>query len=281
MSKADRVLARRGTKTVYKVVHGDEKESITTLFTVNAAGTIFPPMILFWYQKIPASITNTLPSEWIIGNTEQGWMTAESFLDYITTKFHPWLVENRIKFPVILYLDGHSSHMTLALSQFCKANQIELIALYPNATHVLQPLDVAVFHPLKAKWKKAVSEWRTLHSQKLKREDFAPILKTAIDSFSNLQITIQHGFQTCGLFPYNANAVDFNVLNKKRKKSTEVQNLEAIPSSKEDKDKEHLKYFESKLNVIDLEDFQNAVFNGTFKISKSSNKGLFQYWLSM
>lgn len=193
--KTDRVLARRGAKSVYKVVHEDEKESITTLFTVNAAGTMLPPMILFWYQRIPTNITNTLPPEWIIGNTDRGWMTAESFLDYITTKFHPWLVTNRIKFPVIFYLNGHSSHMTLALSQFCKANQIELIALYPNATHVLQPLDVAVFHPLKAAWKKAVDEWRTTHSQKLKRENFAPILKTDIDSFSNLQITIQHGFR--------------------------------------------------------------------------------------
>ncbi|TGZ49103.1 Uncharacterized protein DBV15_12488, partial [Temnothorax longispinosus] len=34
--KGDSVLARRGSKSVYKVVHGDEKESITVLFTVNA-----------------------------------------------------------------------------------------------------------------------------------------------------------------------------------------------------------------------------------------------------
>lgn len=60
-----------------------------------------------------------------------------------------------------------------------------------------------------------------------------------------------------------------------------MQNLEVITSSKEDKDKEHLKYFESRLNVVELQDFQNAVSNGTFKISKSSNEGLFQYWLSM
>lgn len=85
-----------------------------------------------------------------------GWMTADSFYQYVSTKFYPWLVNNNIEFPVVLYVDGLTSHMTLALSQFCKEKQIELIALYPNATHIIQPLDVAVFHPLKSKWKKVV-----------------------------------------------------------------------------------------------------------------------------
>lgn len=146
-------------------------------------------------------------------------MTAESFFNYISTQFYPWLVKNEIQFPVVLFVDGHVSHLTLSLAQFCKANQIELIALYPNATHILQPLDVAVFHPLKSKWKKTVDEWRIENgSQKLKREHFAPVLKRTLDAMPNLPNIIQNGFRTCGLLPFSSEAVDFNVLNKKKKK---------------------------------------------------------------
>lgn len=247
--KGDTVLARRGSKTVYKVVHDDEKESITVLFTVNAKGTLLPPFILYWYERIPALVTSNLPKEWLAGNTEKGWMTAESFFNYISTQFHPWLVKNKIQFPVILFVDGHVSHLTLSLAQFCKANQIELIALYSNATHILQPLDVAVFQPLKSKWKKTIDEWRIENgSQKLKRENFAPVLKKALDAMPNLPKIIQNGFRTCGLSPFSSEAVDFNVLNKKKKRngeSTEHVNQELSGTSTEEEDaKKHLKYME-------------------------------------
>lgn len=145
---------------MYKVVNADEKENLTVLFMVNADGLMAPPMILFWYQRIPFSVTASMPPDWIAGTTERGWMTAESFYEYVTNHFYPWLLKNDIEFPVILYVDGHSSHLTLPLCNFCRDKKIELIALYPNATHILQPLDVSVFHPLKVAWKSAVDKWR-------------------------------------------------------------------------------------------------------------------------
>ncbi|KAF2903627.1 hypothetical protein ILUMI_02559 [Ignelater luminosus] len=63
------------------------------------------------------------------------------------------LWHNEIPRPVLFFVDGHASHLTIDLSNFCSENQIILVALYPNATHVLQPMDVAVFHPLKDDWK--------------------------------------------------------------------------------------------------------------------------------
>lgn len=43
----------------------------------------------------------------------------------------------------------------------------------------MQPMDLSVFKPLKTYWKNAV-KWKTEHvGQNLKREYFAPVLKTA------------------------------------------------------------------------------------------------------
>ncbi|XP_011863938.1 PREDICTED: uncharacterized protein LOC105559902 [Vollenhovia emeryi] len=147
--RGDLVLARRGAQTVYKVVNGDEKENLTTLFTISGDGRLLPPMVLYWYQRIPERIMERLPPDWIVGTTDSGWMTESMFFKYVTQKFYPWLLENLIEFPVVLFIDGHASHISVRLAEFCKQYKIELVALYPNATHILQPLDVAVFHPLK------------------------------------------------------------------------------------------------------------------------------------
>ena len=49
----------------------------------------------------------------------------------------------------MLFVDGHKSHLTYQLSVLCNKLKIEIIALYPDATRVLQPADMAVFSPVK------------------------------------------------------------------------------------------------------------------------------------
>lgn len=152
--KGSKVLARKGERNVHTVTGNDEKECLTVLVNASASGEVAPPMIVFPYERIPATIANSIPDIWGIGKSESGWMTSESFYEYVTNVFHPWLLTNKVPMPILFFIDGHSSHVTKHLSEFCEKNLIELVALYPNATHLLQPMDVAVFHPIKAAWKK-------------------------------------------------------------------------------------------------------------------------------
>ncbi|KYM93390.1 hypothetical protein ALC62_16007, partial [Cyphomyrmex costatus] len=221
--KSDQVIVRKGSKSVYKVVNADEKESLTTLFMVNAAGFMVSFMIMYWYKRVPYSVSSAFPNGWHIGLSEKGWMTAESFYEYILNYFHPWLVKNNIEFPVILYVDGHSSHLTLPVVEFCRKVKIELIALFPNATHILQPLDVAVFHPLKNIWKEAVNNWRLQNEgERFRREKFAPLLVAALNSIDLTKI-IKNGFKGCGLLPFSINAVNYNILNKNKRNTPDEQ----------------------------------------------------------
>ncbi|KAJ8968823.1 hypothetical protein NQ314_002085 [Rhamnusium bicolor] len=125
----------------------------------------------------------------------KGWMTGQSFYEFVTNIFHPWIVANNVKVPVALFVDGHSSHLTMELSNFCVENQIELIALYPNATHILQPLDVSVFHPLKNGWKKGIQKFKMDNEgRKLKRGNFGPLLKVVMEQSIKPDI-ITNGFR--------------------------------------------------------------------------------------
>lgn len=123
------MLVRRGEKHVY-AASGDEKENLTVLLTANAAGTLAPAMIVFAYERVPEKFSSSVPENWGIGKSETaGWMTTETFYEFVTTIFNPWLIEEGIQKPILFFVDGHRSHLTLHLSKFCSENDIEIIAL--------------------------------------------------------------------------------------------------------------------------------------------------------
>lgn len=126
-----------------------------------------------------------------------------------------------MQFPIVLFVDGHSTHLTFNLSKLCYDLKIILIALYPNSTRILQPADVSAFKPIKNGWKKALMEWRRTHlEQNLTKTDFAPILKIVLDKYVSKEI-IRSGFRASGLFPWNADAIDYTKCLGKRNAASE------------------------------------------------------------
>lgn len=141
MSKRRESPCKKRDKAVYTFTQNDEKECLTVLFTASASGLLI--------LRIPYSISQSVPVNWSIGKSENSWMTQETFFEYMCNIFEPWLTANNIERLVVVFADGHSSHFTVPLVQFCEQHQIELIALYPNSTHLIQPLDVGFFRPFK------------------------------------------------------------------------------------------------------------------------------------
>jgi len=156
--KMKNVIAARGARNVYEIERGSSKLNVTVLFTFNASGVITPPTVVYPYKRLPHVVGSSVPNDWGIGVTPSGWMCEELFLDYLKNIFYPYLKKEKITFPVLLFVDGHSSHVTMQISNLCTELQIILICLYPNSTRILQPADVAAFKLLKHLWKKSVLE---------------------------------------------------------------------------------------------------------------------------
>ena len=216
--KSNKILTKKGSLTAYKITD-DGKMGITVLFMYSAAGKRAPPMILFQYkEKLPKNIIAKIPTGWGIGISENGWMTLELFYEYMTNVFYPWLLQEEIEFPVVVYLDNHSSHLTMPLVKFCREKKIEIIGLYPNSTHIMQPLDIAFFHPFKEIWKKIVTKWKNENNMKeLKKEVVGIVIKKALESMAEEDI-IKNGFRASGLVPFNPSAVNYDLLNKRKLK---------------------------------------------------------------
>lgn len=56
-----------------------------------------------------------MPDIWFLGKSEIGWMKADIFFDYIiSTCLKKWIQKNNIKKSVLVFVDGHKSHTTMA-----------------------------------------------------------------------------------------------------------------------------------------------------------------------
>lgn len=258
---------------------------MTVLVNVSADGNVAPPMVLFPYKRLPNNIKSTVSSWWGLGNTESGWMTMESFYEYVANVFYPWLQQQEISLPVVLFLDGHSSHISLPLTTFCKEKGIVLVALLPNSTHVLQPLDVAVFRPVKGTWRDIVREFRVKHNYtKLKRTDFCREVQKCFHRSLKPE-TIMSGFKCCGLYPFNEQNIDYDKLLSKVKKhqdklSEANQNtlFNTQQMSNIDNNEQFKKQFESRLSQNILKSFKEA---GNQWTGDPTYEKLFLFWKSL
>lgn len=206
--KLGKVLAEKGAKNVYEIDRGQAKQNLTVMFSFAASGSLIPPMIIFPNQRLRKNISDSVPDQWGVAMSDNGWMKAEIFIDYIKNVFHKHLLETNVEFPVILFVDGHRTHLTYQLSQLCTDLKIVLIALYPNATRILQPADVSSFKPLKHFWKQGVLQWRRDNPYcTLGKQHFAPILEKAIAQLK--PDVIANGFKACGIYPWEPDNIDF------------------------------------------------------------------------
>lgn len=61
--------------------------------------------------------------------------------------------------PLLLIFDGHLTHVSLDVIERAISENILLVKLPPHVTDKLQPLDVAVFGPLKREWERVLNDW--------------------------------------------------------------------------------------------------------------------------
>ncbi|XP_057336368.1 uncharacterized protein LOC130674929 [Microplitis mediator] len=292
-SKPDQIITRDSKKL--NKDSANDRDNIETLLIINAAGDVVPPMVVYPYQRIPHNVSKNLPEGWFMSASATGAITGELIYDYIKNLFHPWVVENKIQLPVVLYVDGNSN-LTLPLVNYCRKNNIELLGLCPNAAHLLQPMEVAVLRPLKATWKQVVNEHLGGNLKGFKKDNFAPLLDKALKSIDGLSDFIKSGFKTCGLHPFSIEVVNYNATSDKKNldddnddyddgvresKSGDCADISDLSFNYDSEDyKNHLEFFEKHLSDSLLLSFKDSELKEVYD-GDECNEGLFNYWLNM
>jgi 4-hydroxybenzoate polyprenyltransferase len=117
---------------------------------------------------------------WKFTATENGCTSDDTALEWLPKLFIPQTAPRDPKEPRLLILDGHRSHETLEFIWECYSNNIYLLFLPPHTSHVLQPLDLSVFSPLKHTYQKRLGALALLNdSTPLRRQNFLDCYKLA------------------------------------------------------------------------------------------------------
>lgn len=118
-----------------------------------------------WYENSP------LPHDWVIATSQNGWTTNEIGLDWIR-HFDKHTKPRTIGGYRLLVLDGHESHHSVEFELYCKDNNIVTLCMPPYSSHILQPLDVGCFRPLKQAYGRQIEDKMRAGTSHITKEDF-------------------------------------------------------------------------------------------------------------
>ena len=199
------MIVAREIKTSYHIT-SSTKTQITNLTCICANGNAMPPLIIYPGKSVNPSYAVDLPPGSLAYATESGWMNTEAFFFWIKNLFVANLPPIR---PVVLLLDGHSSHIDYATGKFCRQNRIELICLPPHTSHVTQPLDKGIFGPFKHEYRKLCNEFCQTHpGTSVDKFTFGRVFGKSYMKVCNKE-NIVNSFRSTGLWPVNSEAVDY------------------------------------------------------------------------
>ncbi|VDI17976.1 Hypothetical predicted protein [Mytilus galloprovincialis] len=181
-------------------------------------------MLIFKGQRVSQALMGNAPANTLFACSKSSFIDSDLFNNWFKKLFIPNLPPQR---PVLLILDGHSSHITVDLLETAVSNQIEMFCLPPHTTDWTQPLDRSVFGPLKRSYNLFCEAFlRQNPGRIVTRYDFCGLFKQAFNEKMNL-VNIFSGFRATGIFPFKPNAIPIEAYGPSK---TSVLNVEVEAS---------------------------------------------------
>ncbi|KAG8240092.1 hypothetical protein J437_LFUL019674 [Ladona fulva] len=108
--------------------------------------------------------------------------------------------------------DNLSPHLSLNVVKLCEKNDIKCVCLPPNYSNLTQPLDIAYFRSLRAKWRDIFTKWKQSEAGKrvasLPKDQFPMQLRTVLDEIQpSLSKNLKAGFKKAGIYPANKDEI--------------------------------------------------------------------------
>ena len=179
-------------------------KNVIVLDTINAAGSVIPPFIVWGGKTHRESYYNKHDDrDATFAVSESGYMDDELGMLFLSQHFEPHTrpeagISSRAR---ILIVDGHSSHVCWPVIQFALEHNIHMIQLPSKSTHILQPLDVGCFALLQAAYERRLSTWLLQNPLAVIRKvDFLDLLFSARKEVYTTK-TVQNAWEASGCWP--------------------------------------------------------------------------------
>ncbi|KAJ8933679.1 hypothetical protein NQ314_013867 [Rhamnusium bicolor] len=185
-----KVITRKGTKYPERICISS-KACTSLMICGNAEGRLAPVYVNYKSQKLC------------------GWFDFQVFEGWFINLILPLL--NRQEGCKMLNGDNLTSHLNVEMIRQCELNNVRFIALPPNTTHLLQPLDVTYFRPMKGNWRQILNDWKNTAKGSrfsgVPKDIFPRLLKTLLTTGRRGAENLKSGFRKCGICPLNRKVV--------------------------------------------------------------------------
>ena len=186
-------------------IYGGDKAQITVVACISAAGYCIPPMVIWDRKKLSLELTAGEVPGTFYGLSDKGWMDQELFDAGLCCHFLRYAPPTR---PLLLLLDGHSSHYSPHAIRCAAKEKVIMFALPLHTTHVTQPLDRGCFSPLKMAWREVCHTFMAENpGKRVTRFNFSQLFSLAWMKSMTMK-NIVGGFRVTGVYPVNRNVVE-------------------------------------------------------------------------
>ena len=190
VTKPGKVFAEIGRRNVYTITAAERGKTHTIMSCVSASGSTLPPLMVYPRKRsVPDKMRAGAVGGTLFEVSDNGWINKEIFLVWLQ-HFVDSIPPVR---PVLLILDGHSSHVTIEAIELARS----------HTTHILQPLDVGVFKPFKAAFSKASHQFIMQNPGRVVTNDVLASLVGDAWPHAFTPLNIMAGFKKCGIYPFN------------------------------------------------------------------------------
>jgi len=148
--------------------------------------------------------------------SKSGWFDMSCFGDWFERIALPHLA--KLEGKKVLLGDNLSSHLSPDVIKQCEDNNISFCFFPPNSSHLIQPLDVAFFRPIKVSWRQILEMWKKTGAGRkqatVPKDVFPSLLKELTETTKErASENIKAGFEKCGIVPLNKMKVISRPLN--------------------------------------------------------------------
>jgi hypothetical protein len=196
-----RVVVDKTCGTRYRAAPG-RQEWLTILECICGDGTVISPFVIFTGKTLSTDwIPANFDDSWRFSVNTRGWTSNDHALDWLRQSFEPMTREKANGRMRVLIYDGHGSHVRGEFLEHCNQNRIHPLLLPPHTSHLLQPLDVGIFGPVKKAMTSQLDRIVRTQIHKIQKHEFIESYYNA----RNISLTkhnIESAWRGAGLLPF-------------------------------------------------------------------------------
>ncbi|KAI1514551.1 DDE superfamily endonuclease [Pyrenophora tritici-repentis] len=202
-----KVVTGSERRTRPNLIQPGDREWVTVIQSICAAGYAIPPFIIYkgrvhisaWYEE------GSIPYDWKLSVSKNSWTNNQLGLEWLK-HFDEHTKSRQVGSYRLLILDGHESHLNQDFKDYCLVRKILTLCMPAHSSHILQPLDVVCFSPLKLKYSQRVRDLARRRVYHINKEGFLPAFKDAFFDVFTYE-NCKKAFEAAGLVPLDAQRV--------------------------------------------------------------------------